>query len=214
MVERISVQIGADELQFETGRIAKQAHGAVICQSGDTMVLSAVTVAQEAKEGADFFPMTVDYREKFYSVGQIPGNFFRRESRPSEREILVCRMTDRPLRPLFPKRFLNELMICQTVFSADNIHNPDVLSINAASAALHVSKVPLLEPIGAVRVGYINDALVVNPHMDEVDNSSLDIIVAGTRDSICMVEGQAHELSDDLMVEALEFAHGHIKAIV
>jgi len=214
MVERISVQIGADELQFETGRIAKQAHGAVICQSGDTMVLSAITVAQEIKDGADFFPMTVDYREKFYSVGQIPGNFFRRESRPSEREILVCRMTDRPLRPLFPKRFLNELMICQTVFSADNIHNPDVLSINAASAALHISKVPLLEPIGAVRVGYINDTLVVNPHMDEMDDSSLDIIVAGTQDSICMVEGQAHELSEDLMVEALEFAHGHIKAIV
>ncbi len=214
MMEKISVPVGADSLQFETGRIAKQAHGAVICQSGDTMVLSAVTVAQDAKEETDFFPMTVDYREKFYSVGQIPGNFFRRESRPSEREILVCRMTDRPLRPLFPKRFFNEVMICQTVFSADNIHNPDVLSINAASAALHISKVPLTEPIGAVRVGYINGELIVNPHMDEMEKSSLDIIVAGTRDSICMVEGQANELPESLMMEALEFAHGHIKAIV
>jgi len=214
MVEKVSVQVGADLLEFETGRIAKQAHGAVICQSGDTMVLSAVTVAPEAREGMDFFPMTVDYREKFYSVGQIPGNFFRREARPSEREILVCRMTDRPLRPLFPKRFLNELMICQTVFSADNVHNPDVLSINAASAALHISKVPLLQPIGAVRVGYINDAFVVNPHMDEMEGSSLDIIVAGTQDSICMVEGQARELPESLMVEALEFAHGHIKTII
>ena len=214
MVERVSVLVGADELQFETGRIAKQAHGSVICQSGDTMVLSAVTIAPEAREETDFFPMTVDYREKFYAVGQIPGNFFRRESRPSEREILVCRMTDRPLRPLFPKRFFNEVMICQTVFSADNIRNPDVLSINAASAALHISKAPLVEPIGAVRVGYLNGALVVNPHMDEMDSSSLDIIVAGTRDSICMVEGQAHELSEALMVEALEFAHTHIRAII
>ena len=214
MVERVSVVIGADEMQFETGRIAKQAHGSVICKTGDTMVLSAVTVAPEVREGTDFLPMTVDYREKFYSVGQIPGNFFRREARPSEREILVCRMTDRPLRPLFPKRFYNEMMVCQTVFSADNVHNPDVLSINAASAALHISKVPLLEPIGAVRVGYINEELVVNPHMEDMENSGLDIIVAGTRDSICMVEGQAHELSESLMVEALEFAHGHIRKIV
>lgn len=214
MVEKVSIQIGADEIQFETGRIAKQAHGAVICQSGDTMVLSAVTVAPEAREDADFFPMTVDYREKFYSVGQIPGNFFRRESRPSEREILVCRMTDRPLRPLFPKTFHNELMICQTVFSADNIHNPDVLSINAASAALHISKAPLIEPIGAVRVGFFNGELVVNPHMDTMESSTLDIIVAGTKDSICMVEGQAHELPESLMVEALEFAQMHIRMIV
>lgn len=214
MVERISVQIGADEMLFETGRIAKQAHGSVICQSGDTMVLSAVTIAPEAREDADFFPMTVDYREKFYSVGQIPGNFFRRESRPSEREILVCRMTDRPLRPLFPKKFHNEVLICQTVFSADNIHNPDVLSINAASAALHVSKAPLVEPIGAVRIGCLNGELVVNPHMDEMESSTLDIIVAGTKDSICMVEGEAQELTESLMVEALEFAQTHIRAIV
>lgn len=214
MVERISVQVGDAEVQFETGRIAKQAHGAVICQSGDTMVLSAVTAAPEAREGQDFFPMTVDYREKFYAVGQIPGNFFRREARPSEREILVCRMTDRPLRPLFPKTFLNETMVCQTVFSADNIHNPDVLSINAASAALHISKIPLLEPIGAVRVGMIDDQLVVNPPMPDMEKSKLDIIVAGTKDSICMVEGSAQELSEASMVEALEFAHEHIRSIV
>ena len=214
MVERVSVQVGAAEVHFETGRIAKQAHGAVICQSGDTMVLSAVTTAPEPREGQDFFPMTVDYREKFYAVGQIPGNFFRREARPSEREILVCRMTDRPLRPLFPKTFLNETMVCQTVFSADNIHNPDVLSMNAASAALHISKIPLLEPIGAVRVGLIDGQLVVNPPMPDMENSALDIIVAGTRDSICMVEGSADELEEAQMVEALEFAHNHIRDIV
>ena len=158
--------------------------------------------------------MTVDYREKFYAVGQIPGNFFRREARPSEREILVCRMTDRPLRPLFPKTFLNETMVCQTVFSADNVHNPDVLSMNAASAALHISKIPLLEPIGAVRVGMIDDKLVVNPPMPDMEKSKLDIIVAGTRDSICMVEGSAEELSEASMMEALEFAHEHIRTIV
>jgi polyribonucleotide nucleotidyltransferase len=178
------------------------------------MVLSAVTVAPEIREGQDFFPMTVDYREKFYAVGQIPGNFFRRESRPSEREILVCRMTDRPLRPLFPKKFLNELMVCQTVMSADNIHNPDVLSINAASAALHISKIPLQEPVGAVRVGYIDGELVANPVMEDMPKSTLDIIVAGTRDSICMVEGQAQEVSELAMMDALEFAHGHIRNII
>ena len=214
MVERLSVLVGSDKIEFETGRIAKQAHGAVICRCGDTMVLSAVVTAPEGKPGQDFFPLTVDYREKFYAVGQIPGNFFRRESRPSEREILVCRLTDRPLRPLFAKGFFNETLVCQTVLSADNAHDPDVLSINAASAALHISKIPLTEPIGAVRVGHINGEFVVNPIMDQMPLSLLDIIVAGTKDALCMVEGLALEVSEEFMVEALEFAHGHIKTIV
>ncbi|HOV62040.1 MAG TPA: polyribonucleotide nucleotidyltransferase [Candidatus Hydrogenedentes bacterium] len=214
MVERVSVEIGSVVLSFETGKIAKQAHGSVICQSGDTMVLSTVVVAPEPRPGQDFFPLTVDYREKFYSVGQIPGNFFRRESRPSEREILVSRLTDRPIRPLFPKGFMNEILVCQNVLSADNIHDPDVLSINAASAALHISKVPLLEPVGAVRVGCVDGVLVVNPTMDKMDQSTLDLVVAGTRDAICMVEGQAREVPESLMVEALEFAHGYIRLIV
>jgi len=214
MVECVSVEIGSVILSFETGKIAKQAHGSVICQSGDTMVLSTVVVAPEAKPGQDFFPLTVDYREKFYSVGQIPGNFFRRESRPSEREILVSRLTDRPIRPLFPKGFMNEILVCQNVLSADNIHDPDVLSINAASAALHISKVPLQEPVGAVRVGCIDGVLIVNPTMDKMDQSVLDLVVAGTKDAICMVEGQAREVPESLMVEALEFAHGYIRLIV
>lgn len=214
MVERISVRIGSDDIEFETGRIAKQAHGAVICRSGDTMVLSAVCTESTARPGQGFFPMTVDYREKFYSVGQIPGNFFRREARPSEREILVCRLTDRPLRPLFPKSFLNETQVCQTVLSADNTHNPDVLSINAASAALHISKIPLSEPIGAVRVGMIGGNLVVNPPMEDMAASDIDIVMAGTRDAICMVEGHANEVSDAMMLEALEFGHQHIREIV
>jgi polyribonucleotide nucleotidyltransferase len=214
MIERLSVQIGEENLEFETGRIAKQAHGSVICRSGDTMVLSAITVASSARAGQDFFPMTVDYREKFYAVGQIPGNFFRREARPSEGEILVCRMTDRPLRPLFPKGFRNELQVCQTVLSADNVNNPDVMSINAASAALHISKVPLVQPIGAVRVGCFEGEYMVNPPMENMGSSVMDIIVAGTCDAICMVEGDAKEVSEELMLGALEFAHNHIKEII
>ncbi len=214
MVERLSVMLDDVELQFETGRIAKQAHGAVICRSGDTMVLSATCVAPEAKPGQDFFPMTVDYREKFYAVGQVPGNFFRREARPSEREILVCRMTDRPLRPLFPKNFTNELQVCQTVLSADNVNDPDVLSINAASAALHISKIPLLEPIGAVRVGRLDGRLVVNPAVDDRDVIDINIVIAGTRDAITMVEGSAREVSEEDMLDALEFGHKHIQTII
>jgi len=214
MVERLSVTVGTNEIEFETGRIAKQAQGAVICRCGDTMVLSAVTVAPESRPGQDFFPMTVDYREKFYSVGQIPGNFFRREARPSEREILVMRLTDRPLRPLFPKGFYNELQVSQTVISADNTNNPDVLSINAASAALHISKVPLSEPIGAVRVGRIGGEFVANPVMDEMTSSEIDIVMAGTADAVIMVEGQAKEASEEVMLGALEFGHAEIKKIV
>jgi len=214
MVERLSIMLDDVDLEFETGRIAKQAHGAVICRSGDTMVLSAVCVAPESKPGQDFFPMTVDYREKFYAVGQIPGNFFRREARPSERETLVCRMTDRPLRPLFSKSFTNELQVCQTVLSADNVNDPDVLSINAASAALHISKIPLLEPIGAVRVGRLDGKLVVNPAVGDMDLIDINIIIAGTRDAITMVEGSAREASEDDMLDALEFGHKHIQTII
>ncbi|MBI1319027.1 MAG: polyribonucleotide nucleotidyltransferase [Candidatus Hydrogenedens sp.] len=214
-MERISVNLDSGvTLEFETGRIAKQAHGAVICRCGETMVLSAVVVASDVRPGTDFLPMTVDYREKFYAVGQIPGNFFRREARPSEREILVCRMTDRPLRPLFPKGFYNEILVCQNVLSADNVNDPDVLSINAASAALHISKAPLLEPIGAVRVGYIDGQLVANPPQDQMPDSELDIVIAGTMDAITMVEGQALEVSEELMLDALEFGHAQIQKIV
>ena len=213
-METVSVTVGSAELTFETGRIAKQAQGAVMVRSGDTMVLSAVTVAPEMRPGQDFFPMTVDYREKAYAAGSIPGNFFRREARPSEREILVCRLTDRPLRPLFPNGFLNETQVCQTVMSADNINDPDVLSINAASAALHISKIPFDGPIGAVRVGYFDGELVVMPTVDSMEESEMDIIVAGTKDSILMVEGSAKQLSEEVMLSAMDFAHVHIKNII
>ena len=213
-METVSVSVGSCELTFETGRIAKQAQGSVMVRSGDTMVLSAVTVAPEMRPGQDFFPMTVDYREKAYAAGSIPGSFFRREARPSEREILVCRLTDRPLRPLFPNGFLNETQVCQMVVSADNINDPDVLSINAASAALHISKIPFDGPIGAVRVGYFDGELVVNPTVEAMEESEMDIIVAGTADSILMVEGKADQLSEDIMLSAMDFAHGHIQNII
>ncbi len=214
MVEKVSVIIGTKEISFETGKIAKQADGAVVCQCGDTMVLSTACADLNAKPDVDFFPLTVDYREKFYSVGQIPGNFFRRESKPSEREVLVSRLTDRPIRPLFPKSFKNEVQVCQTVLSADNIHDPDVLSINAASAALHISSIPLLEPIGAVRIGCIDGNFIVNPTIPEMKDSVIDLVVAGTNDAICMVEGMAKEVSEQLMLEALEFGHIWIRKLV
>ena len=213
MVERLSVNVGSTDLTFETGRIAKQAHGAVFVTQGDTVVLTAVGVAPEARPGQDFFPLTVEYREKSAAAGRIPGNYFRREGRPSEREILVCRMTDRPLRPLFPKGFINEVQVFSTVFSADNENNPDVMSINGASAALHISKIPFNGPIGAVRVGMIDGALAANPPMSEMEDSVLDVVIAGTKDAITMVEGKALEVSEDTLLEALEFGHEHIRRI-
>lgn len=213
MTERLSIPVGPTEIILETGKIAKQAHGAVMVTSGDTMVLSAVCVAPDVKEGQDFFPLTVDYREKSFAAGRIPGNFFRREGRPSEREVLVCRLTDRPLRPLFPKGFYNEVQVFSTVFSTDNENNPDVLSIIGASASLHISKVPFEGPIGAVRVGLIDGELVVNPPMSSMIDSELDLVIAGTREAITMVEGAAKQISEEKMLEALEFGHGYIKQI-
>lgn len=213
MIERLSVSIGGKDLIFETGRIAKQAHGSVLVIQGEAMVLSCVCVSPDVKPQQDFFPLTVEYREKSSSAGRIPGNFFRREGRPSEREILVSRLTDRPIRPLFPKEFLNEVQVFSTVFSADNENNPDVLSINGASAALHISKVPFHGPIGAVRVGLFDGEFVVNPPMPDMARSQLDLVIAGTRNAILMVEGQADEVSEETMVKALEFGHEYIKQI-
>jgi polyribonucleotide nucleotidyltransferase len=213
MVERLSVTVGSQELSFETGRIAKQAHGAVIATLGETMVLSAVTVAPSTRPGQGFLPLTVDYRERASAAGRIPGNFFRREARPSEREVLTSRLTDRPLRPLVPKGFSHEIMVCQTVFSADNVNDPDVVSINAASAALCISKVPFGGPIGAVRVGRIDGELVVNPSIAQMEESDIDLLMAGTLDAIAMVEGSGFEISEVDMLAALEFGHGYIKLI-
>ena len=213
MIERLSVSVGSNDLCLETGRIAKQAHGSVLAVQGDAMVLSCACVSPEIRPGQDFFPLTVEYREKSSSAGRIPGNFFRREGRPSEREVLVSRLTDRPLRPLFPKEFMNEVQVFSTVFSADNQNNPDVMSINAASAALHISKIPFNGPIGAVRVGLIDGQLVVNPMMSDMEKSELDLVLAGTRNAVSMVEGQALEVSEETLAQALEFGHEYIRRI-
>ena len=211
-MHQVSVTLGDTELSFETGRIAKQAHGSIWCRSGDTIVLTNVCRA-DPRPGIDFFPLTVEYREKSFAAGRIPGNFFRRETRPGDSETLTCRLTDRPLRPLFPDGFNDEVQIFSTVMSADNVNNPDVMSINAASAAVHISQIPFNGPIGAVRVGLFEDELVVNPPMEDMVDSDLDLVLAGTTEAIMMVEGKAFELPEDLMVKALEFGHEHIKKI-
>lgn len=209
-----SVNLGDSEISIETGRIAKQADGAVLIQQGETIVLVTAVSAREAKEGQSFFPLTVDYREYGYAAGRIPGGYFKREGRPSEKEILTCRLTDRPLRPLFPEGYLNETQIISMVISADEHHDPDVLAITGASAALYLSDIPFHHPIAGVRVGLVEDKYVVNPTYEQLRNSQLNLIVAGSEDAIVMVEAGAKEVSEQVMLEALLFGHGEIRKLV
>jgi polyribonucleotide nucleotidyltransferase len=209
-----SVNLGDAEISIETGRIAKQADGAVLIQQGETMVLVTAVSAHEAREGQSFFPLTVDYREYGYAAGRIPGGYFKREGRPTEKEILTSRLTDRPLRPLFPEGYLNETQVISMVISADENHDPDVLSITGASAALYLSDVPFHTPIAGVRVGLVEDRYVVNPTYEQLRNSQLNLIVAGSEDAIVMVEAGAKEVSEQVMLEALLFGHGEIRKLV
>jgi polyribonucleotide nucleotidyltransferase len=206
----VSVEVGGKEISFETGKIAKQADGAVLVRSGDTVVLGTAQGRTEAREGADFFPLTVDVEERMYAAGKIPGGFFKREGRPTERAILTARMTDRPVRPLWPKGYRNETQCVATVFSADMVTAHDVLCINAVSAALTVSPLPFLGPIGAVRMGIIDGELVVNPTLQDVEESDLDLIVVGTKDGLTMVEAGANQVHEDKLLEALEIAQREI----
>ncbi len=208
---QISIQIGNQEISFETGKLAKQADGAVVVRAGDTMVLATAQGRAEAREGADFFPLTVDVEERMYAAGKIPGGFFKREGRPTERAILTARMIDRPIRPLWPKGFRNEVQVICTVLSADLVTAHDILCINGASAALMLSPLPFLGPIGAVRIGLIDGRLVVNPTLRESeDDSELDLIVVGTKDALTMVEAGANEVPEETLLEAFELAHGEI----
>jgi polyribonucleotide nucleotidyltransferase len=208
---QVSVQVGNQEISFETGKLAKQADGAVVVRSGETMVLATAQGRAEAREGADFFPLTVDVEERMYAAGKIPGGFFKREGRPTERSILTARMIDRPLRPLWPKGFRNEVQVILTVLSADMVTAHDILCINGASAALMISPLPFLGPVGAVRVGLIDGKLVVNPTLREVeDDSTLDLIVVGTKDALTMVEAGAQEIPEDTILEAFAVAHAEI----
>ena len=204
---------GGRSITFETGKIAKQAHGAAVVKIGDNVVLTTACTNPEPREGIDFFPLTVDYREYTYAGGRIPGGFIKREGRPSEREILISRMIDRPCRPLFPEGFRNETQIISLVLSADNENDPDVCAINGASAALTMSEIPFGGPVGAVRVGRVNNEYVLNPTYAELAESELNIMVVGTQDGIVMVEAGAKGISEDIIVGALEFAHTEIKKI-
>jgi len=208
-----SIKVGEKELTVETGRVAKQADGSVIIRYGDTMLLVAAVGAQTAREGVDFFPLTVEYRESNYAAGRIPGNYFRREGRPNEKEVLTSRLIDRPCRPLFAEGYKNETQVIASVISADPDNNPDVIAITGASCALYLSDIPFLKPIAGVRIGLIEGRYIVNPTYDEVRESRLNLIVAGTEEAIVMVEAGASEVSEEIMVEALMLAHKEINRL-
>jgi polyribonucleotide nucleotidyltransferase len=214
MVHHYETIIGGRTLSMETGQLAEQADGAVLTRYGDTMVLATAVATDTLREGVDFLPLTVDYEERLYAAGKIPGAFQRREGRPSENAILTCRLTDRPLRPLFPKGFRNDVQIIITALSSDQENEPDILTIVAASAATSISDVPFYGPVGAVRLGYIDGQFVVNPLASQMAQSRLDLKVAGTREAIMMVECSADALPEDLMLEALEFAHREMQPII
>jgi polyribonucleotide nucleotidyltransferase len=205
------ITVGGKSFSLETGRFAKQADGAVMARFGDTMVLATVVAKKEENANLDYFPLQVEYREKFASAGKIPGGFFKREARPSEKEVLSSRLIDRPIRPMFPDWFRCETQVIVTVYSSDQEHDGDILGAVAASAALTISDVPFEGPIAEVRVGRIDGQLVINPTISQLQKSDMDVTVAGTDDSIVMVEGDAREISEQDMLGALEFAHGFIK---
>ena len=208
-----SIKLGNRELVVETGRVAKQADGSVVIRYGDTMLLVTAVSARTAKEGLDFFPLTVEYRESSYSAGRIPGNYFRREGRPSEKEVLTCRLIDRPIRPLFADGYRFETQIVGTVISADSENDPDVVAITGASCALYLSDIPFETPIAGVRIGLIDGKYLINPTYDERRESELNLIVAGTEEAICMVEAAANEVEENIMLEALMLAHKEIKRL-
>jgi polyribonucleotide nucleotidyltransferase len=210
----VAVEIGGQEITFETGKLAKQADGAVVVRGGETMILATAVGRPETRPDADFFPLTVDVEERMYAAGKIPGGFFKREGRATERATLTARMIDRPIRPLWPKGFRNEVQVICTVLSADLVTPHDILCINGASAALHISPLPFLGPVGAVRIARIGEELVVNPTLAQAENeSTLDLIVVGTREALTMVEAGANEVPEQTILEALELAHAEIRRI-
>ena len=208
-----SIRLGDKELTVEAGRVAKQADGSVVIRYGDTMLLVAAVSAPTPREGVDFFPLTVEYRESQFAAGRIPGNYFRREGRPNEKEVLTCRLIDRPCRPLFAEGYRNETQVIATVISADTENNPDVIAITGASCALFLSDIPFMNPIAGVRVGLIDGRYIINPTYDEVRESRLNLVVAGTEEAIVMVEAGASEVSEEIMVEALMLAHKEINRL-
>lgn len=208
-----SIKLGGEELIVETGKVAKQADGSVVISYGETMILVTAVSMRSAREGLDFFPLTVEYRESSYSAGRIPGNYFRREGRPSEKEILTCRLIDRPIRPLFPDGYRFETQIVGTVISSDSENDPDVIAITGASCALYLSDIVFNTPIAGVRIGLIDGKYIVNPTYDERRESDLNLLVAGTEEAIVMVEAEANEVAENIMLEAMMLAHKEIKRL-
>ncbi|HSF64206.1 MAG TPA: polyribonucleotide nucleotidyltransferase, partial [Paracoccaceae bacterium] len=215
-----SIQWGGETLTLETGKVARQADGTVIATLGETSVMANVTFAKKAKPGQDFFPLTVHYQEKYYAAGKIPGGFFKREARPSEKETLTSRLIDRPCRPLFVDGFKNEVLVMCTVLSHDLVNEPDIVAMIAASAALTISGVPFMGPIGAARVGFSNGEYVLNPQVDDIQNlrnnpdQRLDLVIAGTKDAVMMVESEAYELSEAEMLGAVKFGHAAMQPVI
>jgi polyribonucleotide nucleotidyltransferase len=213
-VHRVQLDWGGRNLTLETGRLARQADGAVFASYGDTTVIATVVAAKQPKEGIDFLPLTCNYQEKYYAAGRIPGGYFKREARPTEKETLVSRMIDRPVRPLFADGWRCDTQVIVTVLSHDLENDPDVVGMVAASAALTLSGAPFMGPIGAARVGFINNEYVLNPQIDEMSESQLDLVVAGTQDAVLMVESEAKELSEDIMLGAVMFGHRHFQPVI
>ena len=212
--KRFTTTVGGREVIIETGKLAGQAGGAATIRVGDAVVFSAATMSSNPREGLDFFPLTVDYEERMYAGGRIPGSFFRREGRPSSDAILVARLTDRPIRPLFPENMRNDVQVTLYSFSADMENPLDILAINAASIALTISDIPWDGPVGAVRIGRIDGEFVVNPTYAQIEESDLDLRIAGTRDAILMVEAGANEVPEQVLVDALAFGHEALQPLV
>jgi polyribonucleotide nucleotidyltransferase len=213
-IHRVDLDWGGRKLVLETGKIARQADGAVVASYGESKVLATVVAAKEPREGVDFLPLTVDYQEKFYAAGRIPGGYFKREGRPTEKETLVSRLIDRPVRPLFAEGWRCETQVIVTTLSHDLENDPDILAMIAASAALTLSGAPFMGPLGAARVGFINNDYVLNPQLDEMTESQLDLVVAGTQDAVLMVESEAKELTEELMLGAVIFGHRHFQPVI
>jgi polyribonucleotide nucleotidyltransferase len=214
MEQRVQVEFSGRTLSIETGKIAKQASGAVIVRSGDTIVLVTAVATKTAKEGQNFFPLTVNYQEKAYAGGKIPGGFFKREARPSDNETLTCRLIDRPIRPLFPENFLNDTQIMATVLSADKDNDPGILAMIGASAALEVSDIPFFGPIAGVKVGRVDGRFVANPTAEQLEQSDIEIVVAASKDAVIMVEGGADMVSEEELLEAVFFGHEAVQPIL
>lgn len=214
MERQFQFHVGNRPMTLRTGKLAKQAGGSVVVSYGDTMVLVAATGSAQPREGIDFFPLTVDYEERFYAVGKIPGGFIKREGRPSETAILNARLIDRPIRPLFPEGYRNDVQIVATVMSVDQDHDPGICAMIGASAALNISEIPFLSPIGAVVVGLVEDQLVINPTLEQAEKSKMHLVVAGTSEAVMMVEAGCHEVPEEKVLEAIMFGHEEIKKIV